>query len=134
MLDYSIKLIQGEIRDVAFLVNLNKRPMDISGHTCQWIVKKHPQDGDAAFVKYGDEFNMTYAAQGLVSVEVDHGDIGVLATGTYEGQLKITDADGKVRKTMIFAVEILPALDIVHLFSTSILGASATSTPEVTIS
>jgi hypothetical protein len=134
MFEYQIKLIQGEVRPIAFLVNLNKRPMDISAHTCQLTVKKHYDDDEAVFAKFDASFTKTYAEQGLVSVDIGIAEIGDLAPGDYFGQLKITDSEGYVRKTEAFPVEILPALDIIHLLTTSIEAGAAMSAAELTIS
>lgn len=88
MLNCTIK--QGEAKNLTLTVtDENGGAVDLTGCTLFLAVKRHKGDGDYAFSKDHSAFDLSQAAQGIVSVFL--GDTETQQTpGPYVGELKVT--------------------------------------------
>jgi hypothetical protein len=128
-----VEYYQGEARWLSFRISLNNKPLDISADTFGLEIRKYPDDEQPLIKKVDVDFNKTYAVDGVISVFLTGADTNRFP-GEYEGQLKIVDTNGGLRKTPPFNLKIGAAvIKTVFELTTLCLAVSEVSTPELTL-
>ena len=100
------KCLQGETPTLRFTITSDGAAYDVSSASLSLIAKDDPSDadGDAQFSKVHGDFNVSQAADGIVSVKLDADDTDT--AGTYQCCLTIDFGSGTTVKKFQFQFEI----------------------------